>query len=122
MDSLKLIRKVTGNQCNCLSSGSDGVNRGVLGTTRARQFCSRWSFAKSLLAMLFSNELQQSRRLLIRAVDIVLALNIDMRRQVQRRNRICILEKNAGESLSHCQRQHLDYEQYLMGINHCQAV
>ena len=38
------------------------------------------------------------------------------------RNRICILEKYAGEHLGHCQRQHLDYERYLMGIYNCHAV
>ena len=58
VDSLKLIRQETGSQCNCLSSGSDGENRGALRTTRARQFCTRWSLAKSLLSMLFSSELQ----------------------------------------------------------------
>ena len=65
-----------GTQCNSLSSGSDGENRGTMRTTRARQCCNRWSLAKSLLAMLFSSEL--SRRLLINAVDIVLAVYIDM--------------------------------------------
>ena len=47
-------------------------------TTRARQFCTCWSLAKSLLAMLLSSELQQSKRLLINAVGIVLAVDIDM--------------------------------------------
>ena len=36
VDSLRLIRKVTGSPCNYLSSGSDGENRGALSTTRAR--------------------------------------------------------------------------------------
>ena len=64
VDSLKLIR--------------DGENRGTMRTTRARQRFNRWSLAKSLLAMLFSSELQLSRRLLINAVDIVLAVYTDM--------------------------------------------
>ena len=42
----------------------------------ARQFCTRWSLAKSLLAMLFSSE--YSRWLLSNAVGIVLAEDIDM--------------------------------------------
>ena len=40
-------------QVNCLSSGSDDENRGAMRTTRTRQCCTRWSLAKSLLAMLF---------------------------------------------------------------------
>ena len=43
---------------NCLNSGSDGEKRGAMSAKRARQFCTRWSLAKSLLAMLFSSELQ----------------------------------------------------------------
>ena len=42
----------------CLSNGSDGENLGTPSTTRARKFCTHWSLAKSLLAMLFGSELQ----------------------------------------------------------------
>ena len=45
--------------------------------------------------MLFSSELQLSRRLLLSAVGIVLAVGVD---HVYDRNRTCILEKYAGES------------------------
>ena len=38
------------------------------------QFCTRWSIANSLLAMLFSSELQLSRWLLISAIGTVLAV------------------------------------------------
>ena len=75
---LKISYIKNGTQCNCLSSGSGCENRGALRTTRARQCCIHWSLAKSLLAMLFSSEFQLSRRLLINAIDIVLAVDIDV--------------------------------------------
>ena len=53
---LHLIQYTTGGQCNCLNSGSDGENRGALNTTRDKQFCTRWSLDKSLLAVLFRRE------------------------------------------------------------------
>ena len=59
------------------------------------------SILKSLLAMLFSSELQLSRRLLINTLDIVLAVECDAEFKgdhVYDRNRIYILEKYAGES------------------------
>ena len=65
-----MIQYITGSQCNCLSRGSDGEKRVAL-ITSARQFCTCWSLAKSRLTMLFSAELQQSRWLLISAVNVV---------------------------------------------------
>ena len=58
VDSLNFNREVGGSQCNCLSSGSDGEKQGAICTTRATQCCPRWSLYKSLLAMLFSSDLQ----------------------------------------------------------------
>ena len=48
---LKINSKKTGSQCNCLSSGSDGENRGALRTKCARQFFTRWSLAKSTIPL-----------------------------------------------------------------------
>ena len=66
--SVNLIRDLTTNQCSDLSRGLDSESLLDLVTTRARRFCTRCKLVLHFSEQPNSKELQQSRRLLTRAL------------------------------------------------------
>jgi len=80
--SLKVIRRATESQCSGRIRGLARESLGTCSTTRDKEFCPLWSFAKFRLDVLCIRELQQSRRVVTILQASVRATSSDSNRRM----------------------------------------